>query len=255
MVVTTTATNGSTVGGAGGGGAGGAANTKGCEGQTARWLCDDFESGTIDETRWEATTRLGGIMEVTDERAREGDHALHIHLPSTNGTNGLLHATGLTFPVADNALYGRAWVYVEGAFPPQHSRLISASGDLDGEDAAYRLDLNKGDLNSRYFTRDIHDNVQHGGLKQFGYAMPMDTWICIEWQYDGTQNAMRYWFDGQLQQSMTIDGHENPVWAAPEFDRIHLGWHSYQGGSGPPGGYDVFYDAVVIDDEQVGCGE
>ncbi len=253
-VATTSAAAGGETTSVGGGGVGGV-DSVGCEQHADRWLCDDFEAGSIDPSRWETSVRFGSTVEVTSERAREGMYGLHVHLPSTNGANGLIRALGLGLPLPNNSLYGRAWVYVEGEFPPQHSRLISASGDLDGETAAYRLDVNQGELNSRYFTRHIHDNVQHGGLKKFGHAMPLDTWMCIEWHYDGVQNGMRYWFDGSLVPTMTVDGSESPLWEAPIFGQVELGWHAYQGGAGDAQGYDVFYDAVVLDAERIGCGQ
>ncbi|HZO12652.1 MAG TPA: hypothetical protein VFB62_05330 [Polyangiaceae bacterium] len=243
--------------GAGGEASGGGAGSTGaigldCESAPSALLCEDFEAGAIDEAKWSVVSNAGGSLTVDDVMAIDGDYALHVTLPPAAAAEGTLRlASDMVFPVAGNAFFGRAFVYVAGAVPDTHSRLIRARGKLaDGEDAQYRLDCNNGKLNSRYYTPTINDLV-HGGLRKFGYDVPADAWLCVEWHYDGEHDEMRYWIDGELIEGMTVLSTEEPPWVAPEFASFEIGWITFQAGNTQ---YDVFYDSIVLDSSRIGCG-
>ena len=246
------------VGGSGeGGGAaqGGASQGEaaiGCSGHSAALLCDDFESGTIDASLWSEVTANGGSIAVDSSVVREGNHALRVTLPSQGGARGFLRADASVFPLPQNSMFGRAWIYAAGDVPNTHSKLLMLRGTLNGENAQYRLDSNSRDLNSRYSTPFINDNIQHGGLRKFGYELPANRWVCIEWHYDGANHEMRYWFDDNAINDMTVTGNEDPQWTAPPFDRFEIGWQTYQAGSQQS--YDIYYDGIVLSDARIGCG-
>ena len=217
-------------------------------------LCDDFESGAIDDSLWSVVTQNGAEVTVDDTVVLDGDYALHVTLPSSNATEGALRAKDFLFPLPDNSMYGRVFIHVGPAVPDTHSKAITLRGPLDGQNAQYRLDCNGGDFNSRYYTPAIDQNIQHGGLRKFGYEAPTETWLCVEWHYDGTNHEMRYWFDGEAVDDMTVLETEDPQWTAPSFDVFDIGWRTYQAGK-TADEYHIHYDALVIDDERIGCGQ
>jgi hypothetical protein len=224
-----------------------------CSNAADTLLCDDFESGSIDGALWSTVQQNGATVSVTDQVVLDGAYALDVSLPSAGGAEGSLRAKDMLFPLPNNSMWGRAYVHIGPEIPDAHSKLITARGPLDGSNAQYRLDSNGGSFNSRYTTPYINDNVQHGGLRKFGYDPAEETWLCVEWHFDGMQHEMRYWFDGVAVNDMTALGSEDPQWTAPDFDTFDIGWRTFQAGSNA-GGYHVYYDAIVIDDERVGCG-
>ena len=248
----TSSTGGSGTGGDASGGAGGTASASlSCYGSTAL-LCDDFESGDVDSSVWSIIEQSGGSVAVSGDVVREGQFAMRVTLPSADGARGFLRADDSLFPLPNNEMYGRVFVHVGPESPRTHSKMLMLRGDLPSESAQYRLDINGGDFNSRYTTPSINNDVQHGGLRKFGYEVPDAQWLCVEWHYDGANHEMRYWFDGAAMDDMTVTTGEDPQWTAPTFDRFEIGWQTFQAAS--QSSYDIYFDALAIDTTRIGCG-
>lgn len=212
-------------------------------------LCDDFEDGVIDDALWSVIEQNGATVSIDEDFSYHGGGALRISLPSAGGARaGLLTRDGTVFPVPYNHFFGRAYFHVGPTAPQSHSAAIAAHGDLDGAPARYRLDSNGGRFNSRY----VHNPTveQHGGLKKFGYDVPAQQWLCIEWEYDGDNNAMRYWMDGEAIDSMTVvQTPDEQPWIAPIFEQMEIGWRTYQ--AADPA--DVHWDALALASTRIGC--
>jgi len=88
-----------------------------------------------------------------------------------------------------------------------------------------------------------------------GVVLPTARWSCVEWSYDGPNNAITMWLDGTQVLSVrdTGDGCVNQMasypWTAPAFDTLRLGWESYQ----TDGARTLWLDDVAISTERVGC--
>lgn len=215
---------------------------EGCAAHPDALLCDDFES-SIDAETWSIRTGEGGSVEVVDGRLR-------VELGSADGGHGFLRTTA-PFPVPDNRFFGRVMAHISPESPSNHSYLFAAAGTLDGSTARYRLDSNSGGLlNSRY----THASVpQHGGWRKNGPMAEHETWTCIEWEFDGSTNSLRFWFDGVWNEEMSVDGAvEDPPWIAPEFSYFEVGYHTYQA---PTNGdsFVFLYDDLVLATDRVGC--
>jgi hypothetical protein len=86
---------------------------------------------------------------------------------------------------------------------------------------------------------------------------PVGRWACVEWEFDGPNNAMHFWLDGQPIDSLTVMGtgqgcvHQPQTftWAAPDFSTLELGWESYQGDDART----LYLDDIVIATARVGC--
>jgi len=218
-----------------------------CEGRDDLILCDDFEGGSIDEDRWEIIETNGVVMSVDESFAYHGGGALRVSLPSADAARGgLVHSD--SFPVAGNHFFGRAWFYVGPTVPQTHCSAFGASGPLDGAGARYRLDSNGGEFNSRYTHNPTVE--QHGGLKKFGYDVPVEQWLCVEWEYDGPNSTMRYWMGGEEVEEMTVTQDSEPQqWVAPIFQDFEIGWRTYQADDPT----DVYWDAVALATFRIGC--
>jgi len=88
-------------------------------------------------------------------------------------------------------------------------------------------------------------------------VIPVGEWACAEWQFDGPNNTMRFWLDGEALEDLTMSGlgqgcvHQNASypWSAPTFADLSIGWESYQGDDARA----LYIDDVIIDTEKVGC--
>lgn len=234
----------------GGGSTGGESSSSGgpmlfgCDAHPDALLCDDFDDG-IDLERWEIRTQNGGEVSVVDG-------VLTVDLGAADGASGFLRTLGGTiFPLEGNHFFGRVMFYMSPESPSGHNRVMGSGGPLDGSTAQYRLDANNGGrLNSRY----THVSVpEHGGWRKLGRWTEDETWMCIEWEFDGASNSIRFWFDGELDEDMVVDGAvEDPPWVAPPFQYFELGYHTYQAGQNADA-FQILYDDLVLDTERIGC--
>ncbi len=224
-----------------------------CASITGVLLCEDFESGTIRSNIWTKSTKNGGLVDVSSVKVKQGTHALRVTLPATQGAKAYLEVRNI-FPVASNHIFGRVYFYITPEVVGVHNEAIYGEGPLNYNgtqgDARYRLSTsgNADKFGSRYNHPYIHD---HGGLKKGSYPIAENQWMCIEWEYDGPHNGMRYWFNGTEATTMTVTGSEDPVWKAPSFRMFALGYQTVQVGEQPS---YVYYDALVLDTERIGCG-
>lgn len=217
----------------------------GCAAVPDALLCEDFEAD-LDPAVWAIDE--GGTGSAVVE-----DGELHIHFGSANASRAFIQLQpDQWLPVAGNHFFGRVRFRVDPIVPDRHNYMIAAAGQLaDGSGLArYRLDLNNGQLNSRYTSPAVE---QHGGWRKYGRDLDAAVWLCIEWEYDGATNSMRYWFDDELDTDMVVDGAtEDPPWIAPEFTSFEIGYHTYQAAENGDD-FDAYYDDLVIALERVGC--
>lgn len=224
-----------------------------CASITGVLLCEDFESGTIRSNIWTKDIKNGGAVDVSGAVVKQGAHALRVVLPTATSAKGYIQVSNV-FPVASNHIFGRVYFYIAPEVVGVHNEAFYIKGPLNYNgtqgDALYRLSSSgKSDnFGSRYNHPYIHE---HGGLKKGSYPIGKNKWVCIEWEYDGPHNGMRYWFDGTEATTMTVTGHEDPVWKAPSFRTFSLGYQTVQQGEKPS---TIYYDALVLDTERIGCG-
>jgi len=212
-------------------------------------FCEDFEGGTLDTRTWAVIEENGAAVTVSTEQAVQGTYALRVRVANQAGTTGFIQS-GEPFPIAGNHIFGRAYVYLASDVPYSHNRLMETSGTLDGSRARFTLDLGRsGQLNSRYNHRSID---VHGGLKKVGFPIPREEWLCIEWEYDGQNNEVRWWMDGAAVDEMTVQRTEDPPWVAPTFAEVKLGLRSIQE---PTNGtsFELFWDAYALSSSRIGC--
>lgn len=258
----------------GGGGAGGSAGADPC---ATALFCDDFEdytTGQEPDGAWTSTTRSGSLS-VETTRASSGTKAVRFTTEqSSDSKTAYLRLEGSpVFPLAQNVLYGRMLFYLESA-PEEsvHWTFIQGGGLVPGESyhALYRYGgqqpVTQGggfvgsQLMANYETPDSYSG-NGPGSDCWHHAdqtvVPVDRWACVEWKFDGPQNQMQLWLDGEALPDLTVtdtgQGCVNQsgsyVWTAPDFDRIDLGWESYQADDART----LTIDDVVLSESAIGC--
>ena len=150
-------------------------------------FCEDFESGTIDGSRWKnklAQPTIDGMQHA------RGTKALHL---STSGIDGSGLETDDVFPVAGGKYYGRLFVYFT-ALPTDpdgaHWTIIGANsaqgdddtseirvgGQFDGDVNVWGIGTDGGPTGD--WTNHDRDNPKSPALAQ---------WNCIEWMHDSDE--------------------------------------------------------------------
>ena len=271
---------------AGGGSTGndGSAGSAGSDPCTTALFCDDFEkyaASAAPTTPWRASTNMGTVT-VDGAFGHSGAQSIKMTTQART-TDGIktafieLAGDGV-FPVAGNVFYGRMMFYLDAAPTTSvHWTLIQGAGVVPGATyhALYRyggqLPVMQGatfvgsQLMANYDTPDSYpigsgtppasDCWQHADK----VVVPVGRWACVEWKFDGPNNRMNLWLDGAAVPSLTMNGTgqgcvNQPAtppftWTAPNFDRLDLGWESYQ----TDGVRTIHVDDVVISKTQVGC--
>ena len=245
-------------------------------------FCDDFESfpaGAPPGGDWGAQQTNGSVT-VDTERAFSGQSSVKATTLSTAASGSTYKAAFINlstavFPREDNAVYGRMMFYLESApLANVHWTIVDATGDIAGEDysATYRyggqLPIPEGgpftgnQLMANYDTVDFYGTPSVGPNTDCyrhanGTPVPVGSWTCAEWFFDGQANAMRFWLDGEEISAIAIDGTGDGcvaqpadyTWTAPSFSRIDVGWESYQ----EDDERTIWIDDVAIGTERIGC--
>jgi hypothetical protein len=233
-------------------------------------VCDDFEGyalGSDLSPNW-TTEIMGGTVQVETSKPFRGTKGVRITTTlspanepvRTNG--GPLRAATLIkqaplFPIAGNAFYGRVMIWLTD-MPPGgvHFSNIEASGKFpDGRLVKYGEGGMFQKLMAGYTIRPMgeFDLPTVDCAKTSNTGVPVKRWVCVEWQFNGSNDEMHLWFDGQAQTPVDIvktGGGCSVPWKAPVFDKLFLGWRHSQ-----PSSIDVemWLDDVVIDTKRVGC--
>jgi hypothetical protein len=253
------------------GGAGGPRANERDPGCAGALYCDDFEGyapGAPPSGRWTDATKNGAVA-VDGAQHRSGKQAVRFTTPGTASYQSAFMRLGAgLFPVAGNAFYGRMMFRLEAApTAAVHWTIIQGSGLVPGQSyrAQYRyggqLPIAAGSqLMANYETPDSYAGTGPSSdcwVHSAGKVVPVGVWSCVEWQFDGATNTMRLWLDGAPVDSLTVSGVgqgcvNQPAdypWTAPAFDRLDLGWESYQADAPRT----FWIDDVVVSTTRIGC--
>jgi hypothetical protein len=265
-------------GSAGSGGGAGGASADPC---ATALFCDDFESYTVGQAptgNWTRSVSSGSTAAVDSAQFRSGSKSVKFVAASGSGSKNayirLGNATGKTiFPVTPNAIYGRMMFRLESAPSASvHWTFLQGSGLISGQNyhALYRYGgqlpvMNGSTFVGNQFMANYETPDSYGGTGPSSdcykhankIVVPTGAWSCAEWQFDGPTNTMRFWLDGAAVDSLTVmntgSGCVNQpatyTWTAPTFDRLDLGWESYQQDSART----IWIDDVVVSKTRVGC--
>lgn len=246
----------------------------GCNGAL---FCDDFEAhetGKPPGMMWTQRVKDGAVS-VDETQGYSGTKSVKFTTQATSGvkTAFIQFNSDSVFPVMGNAFFGRMMVRLESA-PTEsvHWTILQATGPVPGQD--YRAQYRYGgqhpvtdgamfvgsQLMANYETPDSYggkgpstDCWHHAN----GTVLPTGKWVCIEWEFNGPMNQMRFWMDGTAIEDLTVTGTgqgcvsqgDGYVWTAPTFSELEVGWEAYQ----PDEARTLFIDDVAIGTTRIGC--
>lgn len=218
-------------------------------------LCEDFESGTLDETIWQ----VGGTPPVIDQgKSMRGARSAHFHA-DLNGRSYIKETK--TFPAVNNTFWGRMFFYVD-AMPVTpdyaHFTIIEAAGTGDSSKVREGGQYRKFGVGTDGGPSGDWTNIDADPTKATAKEVPEKQWMCIEWLYKGDTHETRFFRDGVEHPSLYTfpkvkHGANSAVeYKLPTFDSVWVGWWMYQANP-TPDHYDVWIDEIAIDKDRIGC--
>jgi len=232
--------------------------------------CDNFDSYTAPGNpggMWRTSVQAGGTVSVDTTHARSGANAVHVTNPGGAAyERAFISLEGAPiFPIANNTIFGRMMIYVTRVpATTVHWTMIQGEGTRVAgfpniTDAVYRYggQINGNRLMANY---DTVPGGQSDCAQRSQVLVPMNTWSCVEWRFDGVLKELDFWLDGTIIPALSVrriavpaaGACQNPnwsgVWEPPTFEAIRLGWQHYQQGPG-----EAWIDDVGIDTKRLGC--
>ncbi|MEA2698237.1 MAG: hypothetical protein QOI66_2508 [Myxococcales bacterium] len=227
-------------------------------------VCEDFEKyavgGDVTAGGW-SVMQTSATVQVDATKPFAGGKGLHLVAPAGGAkTAALLVRQGAPlFPIAGNSFFGRMMVWITDAPAGIHFNNVIASGTLPNSTqiAKYGFGALMARTTAAYTVRNTAAGAPvvdcyFGG----GAAVPIKRWVCVEWKFDGAGNEMHYWYDGSpvsevVKSAGTCVAGSAPIWTAPTFADIQLGWFQNQPSTAP---LEMWMDDIVIHGTQrVGC--
>lgn len=242
-------------------------------------FCDDFEGPAVSaapSSPWTIERTGSATIAVDSTHAVSGSKSVKFVVPGQVDAGFLALGGAPLFPVTQNAFFGRVMLFLlEAPSSSVHFTLIEASGLVPGQTyhSAYRLGGQQPITNSGTFVGsqlmanyETPDGDAGNGPKSDCWhhadrvVVPVGRWSCFEWQYDGQNNSLTLWVDGTevltvlgMGDAANGDGCVNQPstypWSAPIFDKVRVGWDSYQA----DGSRTLWLDDFAMSVGRIGC--
>ncbi|MDB4990989.1 MAG: hypothetical protein JWN04_6167 [Myxococcaceae bacterium] len=226
-------------------------------------FCDDFENSAIGAPQpanlW--TSPTGFTAKVDNAHAARGTKSLLF--ATTSGMQGTLQPK-LSFPLANNTVYGRIFVWIEGlptAPSDAHWVMAYAAGaSTDANKGQVRLDgqlMNGANLYGIGSDGGDSGDWHTPGTEPQSVAAEK-TWTCLEWMFKGDTSETRVWIDGVEQTSLHTTSSSyrrgaegGKTFTHPTYANLSLGWWQYVAGA--PATTNVWIDEIMFDSARLGC--
>jgi hypothetical protein len=228
-------------------------------------VCEDFEGTAVGATPtgWTVPTSNYGTatLGVASDFAARGAHSWKVSVDSTASTEKYLQRGNLG--ALANAHYGRLFFRVQSPTVTTfiHWDLVLGAGQLMNGGGARRIRWGSTGSNGGLPSSGWHwiYNIEQGDTgvedSQAGHPVPgVDAWMCVEWLWDGTNQAADFYFQGVERPALHIgktlpNGKTSDI---PIFTSLNFGIAEYQGTNNTP---LVFWiDEIALDTQRIGCG-
>ncbi|HXI58280.1 MAG TPA: hypothetical protein VNO55_19570 [Polyangia bacterium] len=249
-------------------------------------VCEDFEKyapGATDLTPdWLTYTYGGGTIKVDASKAFKGSKSLHMTTPAGGRKYAdIVKQNPRDQPLLPNRHYGRAMVWLTATPATVHWNINHAAGPLASDPnvfAKYAQGGQVGVLEPGYLTRawvgDGLTPLRGGGpqdddpntpavdcaLAARTQTVPLKKWVCWEWMFDASANALQLWIDTVQQTEIDVANRAvggcvsgGPrIWQGPRaFTKMVIGWEQYTSPSEVP--QEAWIDDLMVGDKRIGC--
>lgn len=221
-------------------------------------VCENFEA-----------TSVGGLplgfalagygnrtVGVSETQMARGARSLQIDIPAGQGAVVAMLRMSDLGDLA-NAHFGRMFYRIEGPGPSEfvHFDVLEAVGPWMGHENGVRFASTGTGVGTGQSNWSWIYNVQpfgSGAGGEFGSegdrsAHPkVDEWMCLEWEFDASEQTATYYHDGSVIEYLVIDTERSEV---PVFTELGIGLQKFQN----TGALRVWIDEVALNPSRVGC--
>jgi hypothetical protein len=234
-------------GGVSAAGCGSAGSAGGSTKDCAGLFCEDFESGSLDSTRWNWQASGGQTVKVQSDQAAHGKYAVQFH-----GAPNVVSYDFIITKQAPAALHGhhyaRAYFLVTPKPPQKHTEFLFAGSS--GFPKLKYLELAQSDLNWQpTFVQEVDPTGE--SYQGSSNAIPLARWFCLSWEMNDSPDQVSVSVDGAAQTSfdpIAFGGKSSGlVGGFTDFGFGFYAWH--------PANYafDLYYDDIVLDTKPIAC--
>lgn len=235
---------------------------------------EDFESGSLNKSVWDARTSGAAEISVQQDKVAHGKSALKVHYGKGGARSyGFIVASKLPESVRQHC-FGRAYVFISPNMPAGHDVLLNAG--TAGYPISNFLEVGvSGGKNVMVSYQQNAADIPRGETLTRGAEYPVGRWFLLEWEFNDHPDTVTVWIDGEKSGEIAnfifkpraanagkAKGDAPAAPAAPEpagipgtdlvkgFTDFAFGFRAW--GAAPKEDFDIFYDDIVIDTKRVG---
>lgn len=260
---------------AGASGSAGSAGASGNSSTCAGLLCDDFEQGMIDPTKWDLKVGAGGTAEVQTVLVAHGKYALHVHaLANNNNADDYALLVSKSAPAGlSGTHFGRVNFYITPKpLTSGHTSMVFAgrngTGAANGPGPFPKLRYMEvsnigGGWQAGIDLLDVNPLLEKVMYPAGSPQVPTTVWTCLEWQFSDAPDSTNFWINGKLIGTFDDQHVSYPPGVAPGtplyngsstglvggFELFGVGFHDWH----PNKAFDLYYDDFVLDTQRVNC--
>lgn len=218
---------------------------------------EDFESASLNTSAWRWVHETATVS-VDATRSHRGQNSLRINTSNLNSNpwnHGFIETTR-DFPLAGKSLFVRAFVYLDAPVPDRHFTVLSVKS-VDRPPTAgtweYRINLIPSGAAMLWRFLWNYGNVPSGQIIDSNPADGPQSgrWACWEWEFDGANRELHFWYDEVLVQNFTAT--VGSQWEIPKTVKAKLGFTTSHRESYGNTGYNIWLDDIAIDNKKIGC--
>lgn len=220
-------------------------------------VCESFEATELGSLPSGFTLEGYGTRQVgaSTEQAQRGARSLKLEVSAQGAVSTWLTRRSLGPLAAQH--FGRAFFRIESPAPGEfvHFDLFEGSGPYQGHTNLVRYASTGTAAGTGPANWSFIYNVQpigDGAGAEFGTEgdrsahSRVGDWMCLEWSFDSSEQAARYYLDGAAISYLDIDDERAEI---PVFDSLSVGFGKYQN----TGAFLVYIDEVAFDGARIGC--
>jgi hypothetical protein len=222
-------------------------------------VCQDFEStatGATPTGDWSLpTSNYGtGTVAVASDFAARGSHALKVTISPGGSAERYLQLKNLG--ALANGHFGRLFFRIEGPTATTfiHWDLILGAGPYMGQNRRIRWGVTGTGVGTMSPNWSWIYNIEQGdtGVEARTVHPVLNAWMCVEWQWDATNQMIRFYFNDTEVQALHVDTTlpNGTKLQVPTFTTLNFGLAKYQTTTTE---LDFWLDEIALDTQRIGC--
>jgi hypothetical protein len=207
-------------------------------------FCDGFE-GSL-SSGWVVTTSPSGTLTPDATQVFRGADSLKVHVDGvTSSTYVNVELRKDTAPLPQNPIYVRLFIYVPSSTPAMPFWILNYQQETDMYGgSAVQIESNRDLTVGTYRLLTSPQTTSN-------YAMPTDTWVCLEYQLQTRTDTTSTSFLTLVGGGGTISPGPVQITSGEPLMQLYVGFEAQMPAN--QGAFDLWIDEVYVDNKPIGC--